>query len=245
MEVVSSAKGGKLAPKDRRNFHDAELIGITVEQTFWSVWLPDSRALTKSDGNMEEVVAVAREVEKARSAVDELAALSRSVVAGNRSGNVEISENAIDALLFSMPQGAATQPVAPPATALPASTSTPRTTMSFSTANGGTVRMGVNGNGALAAADVAGNVGAMGNAPENAEQKALQQLGRLSLAVDFPVQGHVHHFQKAKASAVIEVSFADPGIAQRWVRIGIFAGLAALLAFAGRVFAGRRMRHGA
>ena len=45
VEVVWSQAGGKLAPRDRRKFHEAELIGITVEQTFWAVWLPDSRAL--------------------------------------------------------------------------------------------------------------------------------------------------------------------------------------------------------
>jgi hypothetical protein len=77
--------------------------------------------------------------------------------------------------------------------------------------------------------------GQEGNGAANVEQKALQQLGRLSLAVDFPLQGHVHHFQKAKASAVLEVSFADPGIAQRCTRIAIFAGLAVLLVLAGRL----------
>jgi hypothetical protein len=102
--------------------------------------------------------------------------------------------------------------------------------------------MGVNGSGVLAAGGAPGNVGAVGNAPANAEQQALQQLGRLSLAVDFPVQGHVHHFQKAKASAVLEVSFADPRITERWIRIAIFAGLAVLLWLAGRLFSARRGR---
>lgn len=81
-------------------------------------------------------------------------------------------------------------------------------------------------------------------APVSAEQKAIQQLGRLSLSVDFPTQGHVHHFQKTKASAVLEISFSDPQIGKRWVRIAIFAGLALLLAFAGRVVSARRAQRG-
>ncbi|MEO6787080.1 MAG: hypothetical protein ABI318_13195 [Chthoniobacteraceae bacterium] len=83
------------------------------------------------------------------------------------------------------------------------------------------------------------------NATGSAEQKAIQQLGRLSLAVDFPTQGHVHHFQKAKASAVLEVSFADPSIVRRWIRIAIFAGLAVLLWLAGWVVSSRRAERAA
>ena len=79
-----------------------------------------------------------------------------------------------------------------------------------------------------------------GAAAMNAEQKAIQKLGRLSLSVDFPTQGHVHHFQKAKANAVLEVSFSDPKIGKRWMRIGIFAGLALLLALTGRIVSARR-----
>jgi autotransporter-associated beta strand protein len=153
------------------------------------------------------------------------------------------------------PQSTPAQPAAP-ATAMPPPVNLPpggpvpqlltapqpRTTMSFSTANGGTVRMGVNGSGVAAAAGAPGNAGAVGNAPASAEQQALQQLGRLSLAVDFPVQGHVHHFQKAKASAVLEVSFADPHLTERWIRIAIFAGVTVLLWLAGRLFSARRAR---
>jgi autotransporter-associated beta strand protein len=142
----------------------------------------------------------------------------------------------------------ATPPPAPPGGPAPQSTAPamtaaqPRTTMSFSTANGGTVRMGANGSGVLAAGGAPGNAGAVGNAPANVEQQALQQLGRLSLAVDFPVQGHVHHFQKAKASAVLEVSFADPHLTERWIRIAIFAALAVLVWLAGWGFSARRVR---
>ncbi len=122
----------------------------------------------------------------------------------------------------------------------PAGSSQPRTTVSFTTANGGTVRMGVNGTGVLAAANTGGATRT--GAPASAELKAVQQLGRLSLSVDFPMEGHVHHFQKTKASAEIEVSFADPRIGQRWTRIGVFAGIALLLALAGRLASARRPR---
>ena len=33
-------------------------------------------------------------------------------------------------------------------------------------------------------------------------------LGRLSLAVDFPTEGHVYHFQKVKANAVLDIKIA-------------------------------------
>lgn len=79
VEVVWRQTGAKLAPRDQRKFADAELVGITVEQTFWSVWLPEDRTLTKSDGNMEEVIAVARDVEKARSVVEEMAVLNNII----------------------------------------------------------------------------------------------------------------------------------------------------------------------
>ncbi len=559
VEVVWKQSGAKLAPRDKRNFHDAELIGITVEQTFWSVWLPDSRSLTKSEGNMAEVVAVAREVEKARSAVDELAALNGIIAdptvseevranaklnwamkcaevqkqvaynsdvlrvdryssgqrdevgkdqqalvqklsdtntyVGQQLAKVEadnrrieqqregqsnesnlpqqqaaaltdanglqvqqgaMNQNRAQVLLFGnntysggtninagtlnsnattgnnivitngtvvagqggvaqqfdngalgiqgnsavsnvqntrwaenpankapaqptapeeatagdkrnfylndnivlqqaktgkgvavlnksgagtleltgasnfkggvkesadgkpgkpadiaepmdiagklkvmgddqegkkvasgeekgrkdaesdgenlrtlnlargnrqqqmeqaqvLSNASAPQPVARPTAETPPQstpapttpnlppvvTAQPRTTMSFSTANGGTVRMGVTGPGALAAATVP-TAGA--GVSMNAELQAVQQMGRLSLAVDFPLAGRVHHFQKAKASAVLEVSFADPQIAERWMRVAIFAGLAVLLALAGRLFAARRRR---
>src|SRR5205823_2966718 len=49
------------------------------EQTFWTVWLPHDRKLTKAEGNMEEVIEVLREVEKTRSAVEELKTLNAIV----------------------------------------------------------------------------------------------------------------------------------------------------------------------
>jgi hypothetical protein len=76
VEVVWRQQGSRLANRDRRKFEGAELPGITVEQTFWSVWLPQDRELTKKDGNMEEVVAIQREIEKVKNEVDELSVLN-------------------------------------------------------------------------------------------------------------------------------------------------------------------------
>ena len=63
----------------------------------------------------------------------------------------------------------------------------------------------------------------------------LHPLGRLSLAVDFPTEGHVYHFQKVKANAVLDIKFSDPKIMQRWIRIGIFAAIAVVLWLLGRL----------
>ena len=50
----------------KRELDDPELLGITVEKTFWNVWLPDDRKLQSSSGNMEPVLAeVKRAVTKA------------------------------------------------------------------------------------------------------------------------------------------------------------------------------------
>lgn len=76
VEIVWRQAGTRLASRDRRKLDDAELIGITVEQTFWNVWLPEDRAMTKGDGNMEEVAEVQREIEKTKSQVEELIALN-------------------------------------------------------------------------------------------------------------------------------------------------------------------------
>jgi hypothetical protein len=72
-----------MGKEESRKFEDAELIGITVEQTFWDVWLPNDREVTKSSGNMAEVVEVAREVEKGRAAVEELKSLNKLLASDN------------------------------------------------------------------------------------------------------------------------------------------------------------------
>ncbi len=87
-----------------------------------------------------------------------------------------------------------------------------------------------------------GNVPVAAAAPTGNELQLgyLQPLGRLSLAVDFPTEGHVYHFQKVKANAVLELKFSDPKIMQRWVRIGIFAAIAIVLWLLGRLLRKRR-----
>ena len=48
----------------KRELDDPELLGITVERTFWNVWLPDDRKLQSSSGNMEPVLAEVNKADK-------------------------------------------------------------------------------------------------------------------------------------------------------------------------------------
>ena len=80
MEVVWRARGGELGWRAHRDFADPELPGITVERTFWNVWLPDDRTLSKFDGNMEAVVEEVQKVEKLEGAVQELKQLVMTCV---------------------------------------------------------------------------------------------------------------------------------------------------------------------
>ena len=77
VEMVWRRIGKAPDKKDERKFDDAELLGITVEQTFWNVWLPENRTLTKAEGNMEEVVEALKQVEKSSSLLDELKSLNK------------------------------------------------------------------------------------------------------------------------------------------------------------------------
>lgn len=76
VEVVWRRIGKTPGKKDARQFDDAELPGITVEQTFWNVWLPENRALTKMEGNMQAAVEALNKVEKSSSLLDELKSLN-------------------------------------------------------------------------------------------------------------------------------------------------------------------------
>jgi hypothetical protein len=73
------------------------------------------------------------------------------------------------------------------------------------------------------------------------DDSRLQPQGRLSLAVDFPTEGRVYHFQKVKANAALELSLSDPKLAQRWTRLAIFAGIGAMLWLLSR-YGARRAR---
>lgn len=83
VELVWRSAGDPLTAKDARKFEEAELLGITVEQTFWNVWLPDEREVTTTGGNLAEVIEVSREVEKGRSAVEELKSLNKLLSSEN------------------------------------------------------------------------------------------------------------------------------------------------------------------
>ena len=75
VEVVWRSQGARLDGRGKRKYDGAELPGITVEQTFWSVWLPGDRDIAKKDGNMQEVVEIQRDIEKLKSEVEELSVL--------------------------------------------------------------------------------------------------------------------------------------------------------------------------
>ena len=85
--------------------------------------------------------------------------------------------------------------------------------------------------------DLNAGVDSAGVPAADAEQKmrGLETSGRISLAVDFPTEGHVYHFQKVKAHAALELQFADPKVVTPLRNTGIFAMGALLLAFLGRL----------
>src|SRR5205823_5335180 len=51
-------------------------LGITVERTFWNLWLPAGHRLAKSDGNMEPVLQELAATEKLDEALKELKTLN-------------------------------------------------------------------------------------------------------------------------------------------------------------------------
>jgi hypothetical protein len=75
VELVYRINGPGLGWWERRKFDDPELLGITVERTFWNVWLPDDRKLRSSSGNMEPVLAEVNKAEKLEGALQELKSL--------------------------------------------------------------------------------------------------------------------------------------------------------------------------
>ena len=75
VEMVYRASSSGLGLLARRKFNDPELIGITVERTFWHVWLPPGWRLRGTDGNMEPVIGEVASAEKLYDSLDELKSL--------------------------------------------------------------------------------------------------------------------------------------------------------------------------
>ncbi|MES2568947.1 MAG: hypothetical protein V4710_02705, partial [Verrucomicrobiota bacterium] len=81
VELVYRRNADPLAWQTRRAWQEPHLVGITVERTFWHLWLPDDRQLGRFAGNMEAVIGEMAEAEKLTGALDELKKLSSLVVA--------------------------------------------------------------------------------------------------------------------------------------------------------------------
>jgi hypothetical protein len=70
---------------------------------------------------------------------------------------------------------------------------------------------------------------------EKSEAERLQPTGRISLAVDFPTEGEVYHFEKVKADARLELTVTDPSVFGRWRNLVVFLLLGGALYGAGRL----------
>ena len=104
VELVYRVNGAKLGWWARRELDDPELLGVTVERTFWNVWLPEDRKLQNSSGNMEPVLAEVNKADKLEGALQELSSLvsianSSSVSESTRAnaiGNIERLKKGIE-----------------------------------------------------------------------------------------------------------------------------------------------------
>ena len=66
------------------------------------------------------------------------------------------------------------------------------------------------------------------------KKESLKTEGRVSLAVDFPTEGRVHHFKKLKADARLTLSLASMHYAARFGWFALFLTLALLLRYTAR-----------
>ena len=92
VDVVYRSRRGELGWLARRQLDDPELIGITVERTFWNLWLPEDRDLQHATGNMEPVLEELAKAEKLEEQIAELTDLNSLISSGT--ANAEIAENA-------------------------------------------------------------------------------------------------------------------------------------------------------
>ncbi len=75
VELVYRQNRAALGWWARRDLDDPELLGITVERTFWNVWVPEDRKLQSSSGNMEAVLEEVNKAEKLEGSLQELKSL--------------------------------------------------------------------------------------------------------------------------------------------------------------------------
>jgi len=72
VEMIYRVASPTLGWRTGRKFNDPELLGITVEQTFWNVWLPRGWDFGHFDGNMQPVIGEVSETAKLEGAMEEL-----------------------------------------------------------------------------------------------------------------------------------------------------------------------------
>lgn len=63
-------------------FDDPELPGLSIERTTWTVWTPKGTVIDDFDGNMEEVDAEGRELQKLEGMLSELGDVNRELASG-------------------------------------------------------------------------------------------------------------------------------------------------------------------
>jgi hypothetical protein len=63
-------------------FDDPELPGLSIERTTWTVWTPKGTMIDDFDGNMEEVDAEGRELQKLEGMLSELGDVNRELASG-------------------------------------------------------------------------------------------------------------------------------------------------------------------
>ncbi len=79
VEMIYRTKQPALGMLPRRGIADPELIGITVERTFWNVWTPKGWKYQGASGNLEQVIEEVAAADKLEDAMKELKSLSSIV----------------------------------------------------------------------------------------------------------------------------------------------------------------------
>ncbi len=88
VEIVYRAEAARFGRWATRKLADPELVGITVERTFWNVWLPPGWNYRNADGNMEPVIEEVAATEKLDDALQELKKLGSIVSSVNVKSSV-------------------------------------------------------------------------------------------------------------------------------------------------------------
>ncbi len=82
VRLVCRFRNGENELKIRSTFDDPELPGLSIERTTWTVWTPKGTVIDDFDGNMEEVDAEGRELQKLEGMLSELGDVNRELASG-------------------------------------------------------------------------------------------------------------------------------------------------------------------